>query len=78
MGMAFQSLSVYRAPPVFQTLMSQGQVMAGEFAFKLAITGSEMTLGGFNPAAYTGNITYTPVTTGEEHRIHVFQFSPPS
>ena len=62
--MAFQSLSEYNAPPLFQTLMDQGQVENAVFAFKLATTGSELNLGGINPSAYTGNITYTPVTTG--------------
>jgi cathepsin D len=62
MGMGFQSLSVYNAPPVFQTLVSQGQATNGVFAFKLAESGSELTIGGLNSALYTGAPTYTPVT----------------
>jgi cathepsin D len=62
MGMGFQSISGYDAPPVFQTLVNQGKTTSGVFAFKLASSGSELTIGGLNSALYSGTPTYTPVT----------------
>jgi cathepsin D len=62
MGMGFQSISDYNAPPVFQTLVSQGKTTTGVFAFKLAESGSELTVGGLNSALYSGSPIYTPVT----------------
>jgi cathepsin D len=60
MGMGFQSISVYGASPVFQTLVTQGTTNS-VFSFKLASSGSELVIGGSNPASYTGSFTYTPV-----------------
>ena len=60
-GMAYQSISDYNSPPLFQTLVAQGRV-APQFAFKLAETGSELYLGGTNPELYNGSFTYVPVT----------------
>ena len=60
--MGFQSISDYNAPPVFQTLVSEGKTTSSVFAFKLAGSGSELTLGGLNSALYSGTPTYTPVT----------------
>ncbi|EIN07945.1 acid protease [Punctularia strigosozonata HHB-11173 SS5] len=62
LGMGFQSISVYSAPPLFQTLVSQRQTSDSVFAFKLAQSGSELTIGGVNNALYTGSFTYVPVT----------------
>jgi cathepsin D len=62
MGMGFQSISDYNAPPVFQSLVSAGQTSQSVFAFKLAESGSELTLGGLNADLYTGTPVYTPVT----------------
>ena len=59
--MAYQSISVYNSPPLFQTLVAQGSVTP-QFAFKLAETGSELFLGGTNPELYNGSLTYLPVT----------------
>lgn len=61
MGMAFQSISVYNAPPVFQTLVANGAVKEASFSFKLADNGSELFIGGANTALYTGDFTYAPV-----------------
>ncbi|KAH7919100.1 acid protease [Leucogyrophana mollusca] len=58
MGMAFKALAEYTANPVFQSLVAQGQSSQPVFAFKLAATGSELFLGGTNPALYTGDFTY--------------------
>ncbi|KAG8797102.1 hypothetical protein FRC20_005065, partial [Serendipita sp. 405] len=62
MGMGFQSISEYNAPPVFQTLVSGGQTSSGVFAFKLDESGSELTLGGLNSALYSGTPVYSKVT----------------
>lgn len=63
MGMGYQSISHYNAPPVFQTLVAQGQVMSPVFSFKLSSSGSELLLGGTNSDLYTGGFTYSPITT---------------
>jgi cathepsin D len=62
MGMGFQSISVYNAPPVFQSLVADGQTDSPVFAMKLAASGSELTLGGLNSDLYTGDVTYVPVS----------------
>lgn len=62
MGMGFQSISEYNAPPVFQSFVKAGETTDPVFAMKLTANGSELTLGGLNQQLYTGEITYTPVT----------------
>ena len=62
MGMAYQSISAYNSPPLFQNLVAQGQVTEPRFAFKLAESGAELYLGGTNPKLYEGLFTYVPVT----------------
>ncbi|KAH7890072.1 aspartic peptidase domain-containing protein [Phlebopus sp. FC_14] len=62
MGLAFESLSQFGANPVFQTLVSDNLVSDPVFAFKLASSGSELSIGGVNSALYSGSITYTQVT----------------
>jgi cathepsin D len=61
MGMGFDALSLLGAPPVFQTLVAQGQADLPVFAMKLASSGSELTLGGLNENIFTGDVTYVPV-----------------
>jgi cathepsin D len=70
LGMGFQSISDYQAPPVFQSLYAQGQLDQPVFAFKLATTGSELSIGAINHALHTGAITYTPVTQAVS-RVHL-------
>ncbi|KAG9310434.1 Asp-domain-containing protein [Chiua virens] len=62
MGMAFQSISEYNASPVFQSLVSEGQVTDSSFSFKLSSSGAELYIGGSNSDLYTGSFTYVPVT----------------
>jgi cathepsin D len=62
MGMGFQTISVYNAPPVFQSLIAQGQTDSPVFAMKLTANGSELSLGGLDSDLYTGQVTYVPVT----------------
>ncbi|KAN0138186.1 eukaryotic aspartyl protease [Lactarius tabidus] len=63
LGMGYESISSYGASPVFQTLVSQGQVSTPEFGFYFAESGSELYIGGTNQNHYTGSFTYMPVTT---------------
>ena len=63
LGMGYESISIFGASPVFQTLVSQGQVSTPEFGFYLAESGSELYIGGTNQNHYTGSFTYMPVTT---------------
>jgi len=62
MGMGFQSISVYNAPPPFQTLMSEGVVSKSVFGFKLSDSGAELFLGGVNTDLYTGDFTWLNLT----------------
>jgi cathepsin D len=62
MGMGFQSISAYNAPPVFQTLIAEGQTTSPVFAKKLTAKDSDLTLGGLNEYLYKGNVTYVPVS----------------
>lgn len=61
--MAYQSISAFNSPPVFQTMLAQKQTTTPVFSFKLAKTGSELRLGGVDMSLYTGSFTYVPVTT---------------
>ncbi|KAI0040132.1 acid protease [Auriscalpium vulgare] len=63
LGLAFESLSDYKANPLFQTLIAQGKVSSETFGFKFASSGSELFLGGVNSALFTGSFTTVPVTT---------------
>ncbi|KAH9166029.1 acid protease [Lactarius sanguifluus] len=62
LGMAYESISNYRASPVFQSLVSQGQVSVPVFSFYLSESGSELYIGGTNKDHYTGAFTYMTVT----------------
>jgi len=61
-GMAFQPASNYNKPPVFQTLVSEGQTSSPVFAFKFADIDSQLSIGGLDSSAYSGTPTYTNVT----------------
>jgi cathepsin D len=60
-GMAFQSISVFNAPPVFQSLVAAQQTDFSIFAMTLNSTGGELTLGGLNQDLYIGGVDYLPV-----------------
>lgn len=59
--MGFPALSAY-ATPFIQTLINQGKLTNAEFGVKLAVTGSELYLGGANSKLFTGDLTYVAVT----------------
>lgn len=61
MGMGFKSISEYKADPVFQTLVADGQTSSPVFAFKLASSGAELSVGGTDSSLYTGSFTYAKV-----------------
>ncbi|KAH8997787.1 acid protease [Lactarius hatsudake] len=63
LGMAYGSISNLRASPVFQSLVSQGQVPVPVFSFYLSESGSELFIGGTNQDHYTGAFAHMPVTT---------------
>ncbi|EKM50295.1 uncharacterized protein PHACADRAFT_264907 [Phanerochaete carnosa HHB-10118-sp] len=58
LGLAYPAISNLKQNPVFNTFIVQDQVSAGEFAFKLALTGSELFLGGTDTSKYTGSIEF--------------------
>jgi hypothetical protein len=67
MGMGFQSISAYDAPPVVQNLISEHLLTEPMFGFKLAPDGSELYLGGVNSELYKGQFSWVPVTKAVCH-----------
>jgi hypothetical protein len=66
LGMAFGVLSVNHVPTPFDNLVSQGLVDKAEFSFYLGNSNEdagELLLGGTDPAYYTGDITYVPLSS---------------
>ncbi len=49
--------------PFFYTAIQQGVVSQSTFAFKLAQSGSELTIGGTNSDSFTGDIEFHPVSS---------------
>lgn len=67
MGLGYPEISVDGVTPVMQNAQAQGLLAAPEFAFYLnrdasSTSGGELTLGGTNPAHYTGDFTKLNVT----------------
>lgn len=64
MGLAFQTISVDHVVPPFYNMVSEGLVDEPVFAFYLNRHGEdgELTVGGTDPAHYTGAISYVPLT----------------
>ncbi|KAI0632379.1 acid protease [Trametes polyzona] len=58
LGLGFPALSELKNNPFFFTAIKQGAVSKGEFAFKLAKTGSELFIGGTNKKLYSGAIEF--------------------
>ncbi len=62
MGMGFQQISDFNAPPVFQTLVSEKKVTSSVFGFTLLESGSELFLGGTDTSKFNGSLAFSPVT----------------
>jgi phytepsin len=68
MGLAFDSISVDHATPVWYNLLSQKLVKQPIFAFWMSRTnmtpgdGGELVLGGVDSSHYTGQFTFVPLT----------------
>ncbi|CAD6965007.1 unnamed protein product, partial [Tilletia controversa] len=60
-GLAFQNASEFKLPGFFDSLSSAGVLSAPVFSFRLATTGSTLTLGGYDQAHISGAITWLPV-----------------
>ena len=71
MGMGFQSISDYDAPPLFEDLISEDVLTSPMFGFKFASSGSELFLGGVDPAYDIAKFTWVPVT---KEVCHIFEY----
>lgn len=65
-GMGYPALSSAKANPPFFNMMAQGSVNSPIFAFYLrkgpdGSSGGHMTLGGYDPADFIGNIVWLPI-----------------
>ncbi|KAI0632403.1 acid protease [Trametes polyzona] len=58
LGLGYPALSQLNNNPFFFTAVEQSAVPKGEFAFKLAKTGSELFIGGTNEKLYSGDIEF--------------------
>lgn len=64
LGLAFPVLSVNHVPTVFENMVTQKLVPSSVFSFYLGKTDGatgELTMGGTDPAHYSGDITYVPL-----------------
>ncbi|KAF9224154.1 acid protease [Gyrodon lividus] len=61
-GMAFSAISTFYANTVLENLIAEDETDEGVFALSLAASGAELYIGSTNPAMYTGEFAYTPVT----------------
>lgn len=78
LGFGFPEIAENDIPPYFFGLMDSGKLDAPVFSVWLSTknswpnhqTGGEMTLGGVDPAHYTGDMTYVPVTKRGYWQLH--------
>jgi len=66
LGLGWSTISVNHVTPVFDNMVEQGLVEDASFSFYLDRSGggakSELVFGGVDPAHYTGNFTYVPLS----------------
>lgn len=62
-GMAFPSLSQFKRDPFMQTLIKQGVISQGIFAFGLSKTDARLDVGGVDRASYRDSLNYVDVDT---------------
>ncbi|EIW85990.1 acid protease [Coniophora puteana RWD-64-598 SS2] len=60
LGLAFGSISSFNSSSPFQTLVTEGQIASKQFGLRLSDP-AELTVGGIDATAYTGEVTYVPV-----------------
>lgn len=78
LGFGFPEIAVNDIPPYFFNLMDSGNLDAPVFGFWLSKVnswpshknGGEITLGGVDPAHFTGEMTYVPVTKRGYWQLH--------
>lgn len=64
MGMGYESISTLKEKPFFQTVMADNAVPKSQFSFNLnSGKGSELYLGGSNPAKYQGDMEWHDVVS---------------
>jgi len=77
LGLAFDSISVGHATPVWYNLINQGLVDQKAFAFYLArnntgiMGGGQLTLGGWDSTLFEGELQYVPLTHENYWQIHM-------
>ncbi|CAE6444159.1 unnamed protein product [Rhizoctonia solani] len=62
-GLAFSSISQIGQPTIIETLYSSGVISEPTFGFKLTSSGPELYLGGTDESLYSGDISYSPLTS---------------
>jgi len=67
LGLAFDTISVGHATPVFYNMMKQGLVDKKMFSFWLArnstgMMGGQLTIGGYDKTLFTGDLKYVPLS----------------
>ena len=62
LGLAFISISETGRSPVFETLVLQNQTTSPVFGFTLLDNGGELFLGGTDTSAFSGSLTFAPLT----------------
>ena len=62
LGMAYQKISSLDHPPFVNQAQAQGSIKSAVFGMKLAQSGSELYVGGTDPALYKGAVEYHSVT----------------
>ena len=76
LGMAFANIAVEFAVPIWYNMVSRQLVDQDVFSFWLnrtagPVSGGELVLGGYDPAHFTGAITWVPLTRDAYWQIKV-------
>jgi len=76
LGLAFDTISVGHATPVWYNMMQQGLVDKKMFSFWLArnttgMSGGQLTLGGYDKTLFRGDLKYVPLAQKNYWQIHM-------
>jgi hypothetical protein len=72
LGMGFTSISIDNTPTVFENAINQNLVDQPIFSFYLGDNGpGELTFGGYDPAKFTGDLTYVKLTAATYWQINL-------